>query len=626
MKLVKSAAVAAMIAAPGALSADGVALVIGAADYRHAPRAMSAAPDAAAVRDALADAGYDVVYSLDPTRRDMRVAMAEFATRVDAADSVVIYYTGHAMRMAGRSYLAPVGFDPTDPAAVAMDGAPLAALTELAARKPGAAAVFIDAAQLRGFTPSDFAEPGVADIEAPDGVLVVSAAAPGRALRRRREEQSDFSATVIDGFLAEGARANAAAAALRAPIWTTGATADDFAVAPGSVSNGDLERAIELAFWQSTEASGTRADYQAYLRKYPDGMFAAIARNRVGDARPAEPRQTAAERAAAIEAALGLSRAQRRGIQADLTELGFDTNGVDGIFGRGTRGAIRTWQANEGLTSTGFLNADQVARLSESANAKRAARARAEEERRRMSAEEARRREESAWARTLAIGAIVAFQTYLQDYPDGRYADDARRRIREERRREEEFAWNEASRRDTMPAYAAYLDRFPNGRHARDAQRRYNEIAERRDEREERKQRRREERAWNEARAENTPKAYRDFHETYPDSRHADEARRREAELREEARRSREERMNLTREEWRSIEQRLAALGFEVGKINGKPSRRLRQAIVDYRRTRGLPVHQYVSRRFINALVEETRRVPKGIQTLNQMLRLLDNP
>ena len=76
MKFLKSAAVAALIAAPGALSAEGVALVIGAAGYQNAPRAMSAATDAAAVRDALVDAGYDVVYRLDPRRRDMRAALA----------------------------------------------------------------------------------------------------------------------------------------------------------------------------------------------------------------------------------------------------------------------------------------------------------------------------------------------------------------------------------------------------------------------------------------------------------------------------------------------------------------------------------------------------------------------
>lgn len=37
---------------------------------------------------------------------------------------------------------------------------------------------------------------------------------------------------------------------------------------------------IELAFWQSVQASGDPAEYDAYLEQYPDGAFAALARAR----------------------------------------------------------------------------------------------------------------------------------------------------------------------------------------------------------------------------------------------------------------------------------------------------------------------------------------------------------
>jgi hypothetical protein len=33
----------------------------------------------------------------------------------------------------------------------------------------------------------------------------------------------------------------------------------------------------ELLFWQTIMASHIRSDYEAYLRKYPDGQFAAVA-------------------------------------------------------------------------------------------------------------------------------------------------------------------------------------------------------------------------------------------------------------------------------------------------------------------------------------------------------------
>src|SRR5690606_36722185 len=60
-------------------------------------------------------------------------------------------------------------------------------------------------------------------------------------------------------------------------------------------------------------------------------------------ARPAEPEAEAEAEAAVeaepgpeeIEAALELDQAARRGIQEDLTVLGYNTRGIDGIFGPG---------------------------------------------------------------------------------------------------------------------------------------------------------------------------------------------------------------------------------------------------------------------------------------------------
>lgn len=47
---------------------------------------------------------------------------------------------------------------------------------------------------------------------------------------------------------------------------------------------------VELAFWKSVEAGSTDEEYRAYLDRYPDGAFAALARARLdGPAGAAEP-------------------------------------------------------------------------------------------------------------------------------------------------------------------------------------------------------------------------------------------------------------------------------------------------------------------------------------------------
>lgn len=59
----------------------------------------------------------------------------------------------------------------------------------------------------------------------------------------------------------------------------------------------------ELLFWQSIMKSGTAADYDAYLRQYPDGRFAGLARNRIIEQSSRQPPEAAAPIAAAAPAA-----------------------------------------------------------------------------------------------------------------------------------------------------------------------------------------------------------------------------------------------------------------------------------------------------------------------------------
>jgi len=73
---------------------------------------------------------------------------------------------------------------------------------------------------------------------------------------------------------------------------------------------------------------------------------------------PAGPGATAED-----EARLNLGEIARAEVQARLSTLGYDLSGIDGRFGPGTRRAISAWQGDNGLSATGYLNADQLARL-----------------------------------------------------------------------------------------------------------------------------------------------------------------------------------------------------------------------------------------------------------------------
>ncbi|MFN4128771.1 MAG: peptidoglycan-binding domain-containing protein [Paracoccaceae bacterium] len=63
------------------------------------------------------------------------------------------------------------------------------------------------------------------------------------------------------------------------------------------------------------------------------------------------------------ESLLALTSSERREIQRRLTQLGYNTGGIDGAFGRNTRRALSAWQRDEGVRASGYITADQLREL-----------------------------------------------------------------------------------------------------------------------------------------------------------------------------------------------------------------------------------------------------------------------
>jgi len=62
-----------------------------------------------------------------------------------------------------------------------------------------------------------------------------------------------------------------------------------------------------------------------------------------------------------------LSNSEKRELQRRLTALGFDTQGTDGIVGPNTRSAVRAYQKAVGLTPDGYVSAELLERLGDTA-------------------------------------------------------------------------------------------------------------------------------------------------------------------------------------------------------------------------------------------------------------------
>lgn len=320
---------------------------------------------------------------------------------------------------------------------------------------------------------------------------------------------------------------------------------------PQTPDNGDFD---ERRLWQQVSAQNTVAAYQLYLGRYPNGQFAQSALAQI-----TELQLTPQDRARIAEEALNLDRNQRRAIQRNLTLIGFDTAGVDGILGRRSRQAIASWQQSLGLLPTSYLNANQIAQI-ETAGAARAEQLRREAERRRAEQE---RQDRNYWGQTGANGSEAGLRTYLQRYPDGLFSAEATERLRQierEQRRlaqaEERRAWDQAVMTGTLDSYVAYLNAYPNGRFVDEAKARAQSLQ--------------------------NPETPQDL---------------------VDAAEQEENRLNLDGFARKLIEAQLQALNYEPGPVDGQFTRETRRALRKYQRANSMTVTGFVTKQTIVQLL-----------------------
>ena len=391
-----------------------VALVIGNAAYKHAPALANPANDAKAVTAALERLGFEVVSGFDLSNADLRKTVRSFADKLNGADVALFFYAGHGLQVGGENFLIPVDAAIQTEADLDFNAVKMDLVSRQMDRESKIKIVMLDAcrdnpfekqlSRSMGKTRSAALKKGLAEINTAGGSIIAFATDPGdvaldgdgkhspftEALLRHietpgveiglmmrrvtkdvfegtREKQRPWTNASLTGeFYMKPAEPGAAPAATPAP-----------AAAAPTGSNFD-ERQIELAFWQSADKSGTAADYEEYLKRYPRGQFAGMAKNRLEALKnkPDAPRTADAGQGRSVDAgaasknadeaselAIGLTANDRVGIQRRLLLAGFNPNGVDGSFGPGTRRAVTAWQTSRGFQPTGFLNRDQYGAL-----------------------------------------------------------------------------------------------------------------------------------------------------------------------------------------------------------------------------------------------------------------------
>lgn len=535
---------AAGLAAPAA--AQDAALVIANENYRNGSD-ISGADDALDAADALAGAGFSVHKGGDLTAPDMRDLLSGYYEETGEPGRSAILLSGHFAHHGGETWLLGTEAEAPGLAEADMAGLPLGTVLEMAAERPGAAIVLLGTEDRRMPLGRGLSA-GIGSIEVPQGVTVLAGDAADIAA---------FAATILTrpGQSAAVLAAQAGDLQVSGYLGATAPFLPDAAPMPTpqpDMSDAAASDRAERDLWQTTRAVDTVSGYESYLRRYPDGLFAAEARRAIA------ARNDPAARARATEDALGLSRDQRRQIQRDLSILDIDPRGIDGLFGPGSRNAIATWQRRNRFDPTGYVTGEQMAALAAEAEA-RAAELEAEAARRQAEQE---RQDRLYWEQTGKAGDEPGLRAYLKRYPDGLFAELAQERLKvfDEKRQEQ----------------AAAADRA----------------------------------AWDIALKANTAAGYRDYLAAYPTGAFAEEARQALADLgaseADVKAKAAEDALGLNDAMRRLIEQRLEALGLKPGVVDGRFDTDTRRAIRRYQRARGLPVSGYLSQQTVARILVDS--------------------
>lgn len=310
----------------------------------------------------------------------------------------------------------------------------------------------------------------------------------------------------------------------------------------------DIDVDLEQGFWDFTKQENTIAAYDAFIKRFPNGRYATVARTTLTKMR-ADASISPAELA---ERALNLSRDEKQDIQRALTVLGHDTRGVDGLFGPASCRSIKAWQANNQRRAHGFLNGGQVRTiLEQGANRRRVLTEEAKRKRAELDAQD-----RAFWRATGMSGQEYDLRVYLNKYPDGLFAQSAQvsldRIVAEKSRKTinatEVSVWRAAVNQNTVASYRNYLRQYQRGTFSGEAKSRIQKLS------------------IQDANREKNAEALRV-----------------------------EKSMNFNKVMWLVVERHLANSGINTGKVDGVVDQSTRKALRQFQKVNDLPATWFMS-------------------------------
>ena len=288
-------------AATSPASEPRVALVIGNAAYPDAAL-RNAVNDARGMTRALRQLGFTVLAHENVGKRAMEQAVLDFGRRIADGGVGLIYFAGHGLQVRGRNYLVPVDARIADESATRVAAVDVDLLLEqIASARNRVNVIILDACRNNPFERRMRGTSlGLAAVDAARGTLVAYATAPGSVAADGDGEHGLYTEELLRALQVPGLKIEEVFKRVRTAVaqrskgaqtpWESSSLTGDLVVnltvqvtAPAGAAASDRD----ALFWSSIKDSREPAAFQAYLKQFPDGTFADLARQRLASLAPA---------------------------------------------------------------------------------------------------------------------------------------------------------------------------------------------------------------------------------------------------------------------------------------------------------------------------------------------------
>ena len=296
-----------------------VALIVGVGGYRNVPALANPPNDARDLGAVLERLGFETETLVDPDRLALEAGVRRLGQRARGADAAFFFFAGHGLEASGRNWLLPAPAEIRSDRDLRFEALDLDSVLEQLDGAARLSILVLDACRdnpfrkrLQASGRGAPAASGLGQASATVGTLLAFATAPGTVADDGRGRNSPFTTALLKRIETPGLEIRQLMAEVRREVreatqgrqvpWENSALEGSFyfraaptsapapaAAAPSTVTAsaasapaaGTAAPGAETVFWESVRASRNPADLRAYLARFPSGVFASLARNRL---------------------------------------------------------------------------------------------------------------------------------------------------------------------------------------------------------------------------------------------------------------------------------------------------------------------------------------------------------